>query len=84
MKVLKKEQIFSRNLIKYAFAERNVLSTMNHPFIVKLNYSFQSETKLFLIMDYCSGGDLGTVLKKRKSLPENEVRMYVCELVLAF
>ena len=69
MKVLKKEQIFSRNLMRYAFAERNVLSVMNHPFIVSLYSSFQSDSKLFLIMDYCSGGDLGKLIKKRKTLP---------------
>jgi len=64
--------------------ERNVLSAMNHPFIVRLNYAFQNETKLFLVMDYCPGGDLGKLLSKRKALPEDEARMYISELILAF
>lgn len=46
--------------------ERNVLSVTNHPFIVKLNYSFQSSDKLFLILDYCPGGDLAHHLAKEK------------------
>lgn len=50
---------------------------MNHPFIVKLHYSFQNDTKLFLIMDYCSGGDLGKLLSAKKTIPESEVRMYI-------
>lgn len=84
MKVLSKEKIFGKNLIRYALTERNVLSAMNHPFIVKLNYTFQNETKLFLVMEYCPGGDLGKLLIKKKMLSEEETRMYLCELILAF
>lgn len=47
------------NLMKYAVTERNVMSKMNHPFIVNLNYAFQTPLKLFLILDYCPAGDLG-------------------------
>jgi len=39
--------------------ERNVLSSINHPFIVKLNYAFQTKDKLFLILEFAPGGDLG-------------------------
>ena len=50
--------------------ERNVLSYMKHPFIVSLNYAFQTSEKLFLILDYCQGGDLGYHLKIQKKFPE--------------
>jgi serine/threonine protein kinase len=40
MKVLEKEKIVGKNLVRYAKTERNVLSIMDHPFIVKLNYAF--------------------------------------------
>lgn len=46
--------------------ERNVLSLTNHPFIVKLNSAFQTPDKLFLILDYCPGGDLAEHLQKEK------------------
>lgn len=77
MKVLSKDKILGKNLVRYAMTERNVLSAMNHPFIVKLNYAFQNETKLFLVMDYCPGGDLGKLLVKKKMLTEDEARMYI-------
>ena len=48
--------------------ERNVLSITSHPFIVKLNYAFQTSDKLFLILDYCPGGDLSYYLQKEKKL----------------
>lgn len=66
MKVLSKDKIMAQNLVRYAMTERNVLSVTNHPFIVKLNYAFQSYEKLFLILDYCPGGDLAEHLAKEK------------------
>jgi serine/threonine protein kinase len=42
MKVLAKSKIRSQNLIKYALTERNVMSVMKHPFIVRLRYAFQT------------------------------------------
>lgn len=40
MKVLPKNKFLGHNLIRYAMAERNILSYLNHPFIVKLRYAF--------------------------------------------
>lgn len=68
LKVLNKQQILSQNLVKYAITERNVLSGLKHPFIVKLNFAFQTANKLYLILDYCPGGDLAQVLMKEKRL----------------
>ncbi len=63
--------------------ERNVLSITNHPFIVKLNYSFQSSDKLFLILDYCPGGDLAEHLSNEKRFSEERAKIYLCEIILA-
>jgi len=46
--------------------ERNVLVKADHPFIVKLYYSFQNEKKLFFILEYCPGGELFNLLQKKK------------------
>ncbi|CAD8139887.1 unnamed protein product [Paramecium octaurelia] len=83
MKVLHKNRIMKQNLTRYALTERNVLSITSHPFIVKLRFAFQTQDKLFMILDYCPGGDLGEVLQKQKRLPENIVKNYLCEIVLA-
>ena len=83
MKVLSKRRTFAHNLTKYVFTEKNVQSTLNHPFIVKLHCSFQTATKLFLVMDYCPGGDLGHALQKAKTFPPELARAYLCEVLLA-
>ncbi len=55
MKVLDKQHYTAQNLIRYAKTERNVLCYTRHPFIVGLNFAFQTADKLFMIMDFCPG-----------------------------
>lgn len=83
MKVLPKEKIMSENLIKYALTERKVTSYLKHPFIVSLNYAFQTAEKLFLVLDFCPGGDLGWHLQREKRFSEYRARLYISEVVLA-
>ena len=83
MKVLDKQKIAQQNLYKYAMTERNVLSLINCPFIVKLNYAFQTNQKLFLLLDYASGGDLSVQLRFRKRFNEEIAKFYICEIALA-
>ena len=47
--------------------ERNILAEVEHPFIVRLHYAFQTEGKLYLILDFLRGGDLFTRLSKEVS-----------------
>ena len=39
-------------------AERTILEEVKHPFIVDLIYAFQTPGKLYLILEYLSGGEL--------------------------
>eukprot|EP00347_Sterkiella_histriomuscorum_P015416 403357105 len=83
MKVLSKSKIKQQNLIKYALTERNVMSVMHHPFIVRLRYAFQTQDKLFLICDYCPGGDLSQYLEIERQFSEEKAKFYIVEILLA-
>lgn len=83
MKVLSKMYIMSQNLVKYTVTERDVLAVTNHPFIVGLNYAFQTNKKLFLILDYCPGGDLSEYIEREKRFTEDRARIYLAEILLA-
>ena len=83
MKVLDKKKIEQQNIFKYAMTERNVLSIINFPFIVKLNYAFQTKEKLFLLLDYCPGGDLSKQLQIQTRFSEIKAKFYICEIALA-
>ena len=83
MKVLRKDKIMAQNLVKYVMTERNVLSYIRHPFIVALNAAFQTADRLFLILDYCPGGDMGWHLSKEKRFNEYRAKIYASEVLLA-
>ncbi|KOS18911.1 Serine/threonine-protein kinase nrc-2 [Escovopsis weberi] len=85
MKVLSKKEMIKRNKIKRALAEQEILATSNHPFIVTLYHSFQSEDHLYLCMEYCSGGEFFRALQTRpgKCIAEEDARFYAAEVTAA-
>ncbi|XP_067412415.1 ribosomal protein S6 kinase alpha-5 isoform X1 [Emydura macquarii macquarii] len=85
MKVLKKATIIQKaKTTEHTRTERQVLEHIRQsPFLVTLHYAFQTDTKLHLILDYINGGELFTHLSQRERFTENEVQIYIGEIVLA-
>jgi protein-serine/threonine kinase len=85
MKVLSKKEMIARNKIKRALAEQEILATSNHPFIVTLYHSFQSDEHLYLCMEYCMGGEFFRALQtlEGKCLREPDARFYAAEVTAA-
>ncbi|XP_072546244.1 ribosomal protein S6 kinase alpha-1 isoform X5 [Salminus brasiliensis] len=81
MKVLRKATLKVRDRVRTKM-ERNILADVNHPFVVKLHYAFQTEGKLYLILDFLRGGDLFTRLSKEVMFTEEDVKFYLAELAL--
>merc|ERR1719354_1007615 len=84
MKVLKKAMIV-RNAKDTAHtkAERNILEEVKHPFIVDLIYAFQTGGKLYLILEYLSGGELFMQLEREGILMEDAACFYLAEISMA-
>ncbi|KAL6259297.1 hypothetical protein P5V15_009215 [Pogonomyrmex californicus] len=82
MKVLKKATLKVRDRVRTKM-ERNILVDVEHPFIVRLHYAFQTEGKLYLILDFLRGGDLFSRLSKEVMFTEDDVKFYLAELALA-
>lgn len=84
MKVLKKAAIV-RNAKDTAHtrAERNILELVRSPFLVNLQYAFQTNGKLYLILEYLSGGELFNLLEKQGIFTEDPARFYLTEICLA-
>ncbi|XP_025091698.1 ribosomal protein S6 kinase beta-2-like isoform X2 [Pomacea canaliculata] len=84
MKVLKKATIArSAKDAAHTRAERNILEAVKHPFIVELKYAFQTDGKLYLILEYLPGGELFTRLETEGMLMEDDACFYIAEIVLA-
>uniref|UniRef100_A0A8C6LNY7 non-specific serine/threonine protein kinase n=1 Tax=Nothobranchius furzeri TaxID=105023 RepID=A0A8C6LNY7_NOTFU len=85
MKVLKKAAIIQKaKTTEHTRTERQVLENIRQsPFLVTLHYAFQTQSKLHLILDYVSGGEMFTHLYQRDHFSEEAVRIYIGEIILA-
>ncbi|XP_053664839.1 ribosomal protein S6 kinase beta-2 [Anopheles marshallii] len=84
MKVLKKASIVrNQKDTAHTRAERNILEAVRHPFIVELVYAFQTGGKLYLILEYLSGGELFMHLEREGIFLEDTACFYLCEIILA-
>jgi len=83
MKVMDKTTLKKKDYFSYAKLEKQILMTLEHPFILKLNYSFQCKLNLYLLLDYEGGGTLFFHLNKLKRFTDQEIVFYASEIILA-
>jgi serine/threonine protein kinase len=83
MKILRKDMLTKDQDIEHTKTERRLLAKVKHPFVVGLHYAFQTEERLYMVIDYISGGDLYYHLKSQRRFSEATVRIWAAELVLA-
>ncbi|XP_063832966.1 probable serine/threonine-protein kinase ndrA [Ostrinia nubilalis] len=77
MKTMRKEEARKRAT---AEDERDVLANANGPWMPRLQYAFQDNSNLYLVMELCSGGDLAGLLARRSQpLAERDAAFYVAE-----
>ena len=83
MKIMKKLSMVKKNQVDHIKTERRILELIDHPFINKLQYAFQTESKLYLVTDYCPGGELFFHIQRVERFNEEAVKFYGAQLVLA-
>jgi len=83
MKVLRKEAIIARKQVAHTRAEKTILQKIQHPFVITLHWAFQTDEKLYMILDFVNGGELFYHLKREGRFTENRVAFYVAEIVMA-
>ncbi|XP_057513413.1 serine/threonine-protein kinase AtPK2/AtPK19-like [Actinidia eriantha] len=83
MKVMRKDKITEKNHAEYMKAERDILTKIQHPFVVQLRYSFQTKYRLYLVLDFVNGGHLFFQLYHQGLFREDLARIYTAEIVSA-
>ncbi|KAJ2717338.1 rim15, signal transduction response regulator [Coemansia spiralis] len=83
IKTLRKADMVAKNQINNVRAERAIMMAQTgSPYVVRLLYTFQTRTHLYLVMEYLNGGDCGALLKAIGVLPQDWARQYLAEVVL--
>ncbi|GAB2303195.1 Serine/threonine-protein kinase d6pkl2 [Dionaea muscipula] len=85
MKVMDKASLAGRKKLLRAQTEREILQSLDHPFLPTLYTHFETEKFSCLVMEFCPGGDLHTLRQRQagKYFPEQAVKFYVSEVLLA-
>ena len=85
MKILKKMEIIKQKQVDHVFSEFNILSVLNHPFIVQLvGLNFDDPKYLYFIIEYVQGGELFTLLRNRGSFPLEQAKFYTAHIITIF
>lgn len=85
MKVVDKDALAFRKKLRRAEVEREILRTLDHPFLPTLYADFEASHYACLVMEFCPGGDLHALRQRQpgKHFPEHAARFYAAEVLLA-
>ena len=82
LKEMSKPRIIDKKCESTILLERDLLSKMNHPFIVNMHFSFQDINSLYLVMDLITGKDLRYHLSKEKKFSSEASRFFLACTIL--
>uniref|UniRef100_A0A6B2L619 non-specific serine/threonine protein kinase n=1 Tax=Arcella intermedia TaxID=1963864 RepID=A0A6B2L619_9EUKA len=83
LKKMPKKHFLQHNDLSKLKRERDVMMQNNSPWLINLKYSFQSETHIYLAMEFIPGGDMKNLLDHVGCFSEEHVRFYCAEMLLA-
>jgi protein kinase A/protein kinase X len=84
LKMMKKREIIRLKQVEHIKAEKEIMSRIDHNFIVNMFYAFQDEKSIFMLLEFVNGGELFSYLRQEGRLPCSAAKFYLAEIVLAF
>lgn len=83
MKSIKKDVLIDHDQIENTMLEKKILQSVDHPFLCSLVFCFQTEDRIYFIMNFVRGGELFQHLKKFKVFDEEKVKFYAAQIGMA-
>jgi len=78
LKMLSKREIIGHHQVEGVIREKNIMSSIEHPFVVNLISTFQDDRSLYMLIELVQGGELFSVIhtEKRDGIPNANSRFY--------
>jgi len=83
MKTIQKAKMREEGIRHVVYHEKEVMQKLDCPFAAKFYYSFQTDAKLYFILEYISGGEFSNYLSKKGRLSNEIAKFYAAEILLA-
>ena len=83
IKAIRKDVLIEYDQIESTLLEKDILFQADHPFLVGMDFLFQSDTRLYFVMPFVQGGELYKIFQSKKRFDEATVRFYAAQIVLA-
>ncbi|XP_051912526.1 serine/threonine-protein kinase Sgk1-like [Hippocampus zosterae] len=83
LKIIKKKKLLKGTKENLALLEKDILTRVKHPFMLRLLYCFQTEEKLFFVLEFCPGGELFNLISRLQTLSEEHAKFYAAQMLLA-
>ncbi|CAM8925557.1 unnamed protein product [Rhodiola kirilowii] len=81
MKVMAKSTILKHKMVDQIKREISIMKIVRHPYIVRLHEVLASQTKIYIILEFVSGGELFDKIARDGRISENESRRYFQQLI---
>ncbi|AAZ10303.1 AGC/RSK family serine/threonine kinase, putative [Trypanosoma equiperdum] len=76
VKKISKKKVWDEDCVQCTFTERHLLASFKHPFLVNLHQAFQSQSCLYLVLDFAQGGDLYVFLETKPWIREMRRKLH--------
>ncbi|XP_004464808.2 NUAK family SNF1-like kinase 2 [Dasypus novemcinctus] len=83
IKSIRKDRIKDEQDLMHIRREIEIMSSLNHPHIIAIHEVFESSSKIVIVMEYASRGDLYDYISERPRLSEREARHFFRQIISA-
>jgi serine/threonine protein kinase len=82
-KIVSRKRLDDEHILRSFLQEVEIMQTLRHPNVVQFQEVLYTDTLVYLIMEYCSGGELISILGQSTPLPCPVRNQIICQLLTA-